>query len=150
MSDSQDMRAWFPRNATVSYRFTRAVISVGVFQDFRQTAQQGENFGTVQTRSYFGSFLYQLTPFINSVLRVTYTENSPTGTGNVEGSGTQKYLTYGAAVNWQALRWLTASLQYNYTQQTGRSAFNQGGTGNTGDTGNYAENRVTLNLFATF
>ena len=135
-------------NATVSYRFTRAVISVGVFQDFRQTAQQGENFGTVQTRSYFGSFLYQLTPFINTILRVTYTENEPTGTGNVEGSGTQKYLTYGAAVNWQALRWLTASLQYNYTQQTGRNTFvNQGGTG---DTGNYAENRVTLSLFATF
>ena len=150
MSDSQDSEGMVSANATVSYRFTRAVISVGVFQDFRQTAQQGENFGTVQTRSYFGSFLYQLTPFINSLLRVTYTENSPTGTGNVEGSGTQKYLTYGAAVNWQALRWLTASLQYSYTQQTGNSAFNQGGTGNTGDTGNYAENRVTLSLFATF
>lgn len=147
MNDDQDSEGIVSANANVSYRFTRAVISVGVFQDFRQTGQQGENFGTVQTRSYFGSFLYQLTPFINSVLRVTYTENEPTGTGNVEGSGTQKYLTYGAAVNWQALRWLTASLQYNYTRQTGRGTFvNQGGTG----TGDYAENRVTLGLFATF
>ena len=144
-SDTQDSEGIVSANATVSYRFARAVISVGVFQDFRQTAQQGENFGTVQTRSYFGSFLYQLTPFINTVLRASYTENAPTGTGNVEGSGTQKYLTYGAAVNWQALRWLTASLQYNYTHQTGRSAFvNQDGSGN------YAENRVTLSLFATF
>ena len=129
----------------MSYRFTRAAISVGVFQDFRQTAQTGENFGTVQTRSFFGSFLYQLTPFINANLHVSYTENQPTGTGNVEGSGTQKYLTYGAAVNWQALRWLTASLRYDFLQQMGRSAFDtQDGTGN------YAENRVSLNFFATF
>jgi hypothetical protein len=144
-SDTQDSEGTVSANVNISYRFARAVISVGAFQDFRQTAQQGENFGTVVTRSYFGSFLYQLTPFINAVLRATYTENEPTGTGNVEGSGTQKFLTYGAAVNWQALRWLTASLQYNYTRQTGRSAFvNQDGSGN------YAENRVTLSLFATF
>lgn len=144
-SDTEDSEGTVSANATVSYRFTRAVISAGVFQDFRQTAQQGENFGTVQTRSYFGSFLYQLTPFINTVLRASYTENAPTGTGNVSGSGTQEYLTYGGSVNWQALRWLTASLQYAYQQQRGRSVFvDQAGSGN------YAENRVTLSLFATF
>ena len=144
-SDEQDNEGLVSANATVSYRFTRAAISVGVFQDFRQTAQTGENFGTVQTRSFFGSFLYQLTPFINANLNVSYTENQPTGTGNVEGSGTQKYLTYGAAVNWQALRWLTASLRYDFIQQMGRSAFDTQDS-----TGNYAENRVSLNFFATF
>jgi hypothetical protein len=54
---------------------------------------------------------------------------------------------YGASVNWQVLRWLTASLQYLYTQQTGNNVFNQTVGGNSGD---FAENRVTLSLFATF
>ena len=146
-SDSQSNEGTISANANASYRFTRAVISVGVFQDFRQTAQQGQNFGTVETRSYFGSFLYQLTPFINTVLFANYSENEGTGTGNDENSGTQKTLSYGATLNWQILRWLTASLQYRYTKQTGNS-FNQGNT--SGATGNYAENRATLSLFATF
>jgi hypothetical protein len=133
---------------TGSYRFaTRAVLSVGVSQDFRQTGQQGENFGTVLSRSYFGSFLYQFTPFINSTLFVRYSENEPTGTGNIDDTGTQKTLTYGASVNWQVLRWLSASLQYEYLQQRNNNVFNQTVGGTSGD---FAENRVTLSLFATF
>jgi opacity protein-like surface antigen len=148
-SDTRDTEGTVSANVTASYLFTRAAISVGVFQDFRQTAQQGQNFGTVKTRSYFGSFLYQWTPFINTVLNVTYSENEPTGTGNRDVSGSQNTLTYGAGVNWQVLRWLTASLQYQYTRQTGGSAFGNGQTGQSG-TGDYAENRATLSLFATF
>ncbi|MEX2222015.1 MAG: hypothetical protein WEG40_09475 [Candidatus Rokuibacteriota bacterium] len=146
-SDSQDNEGTVSADVNASYRFTRAVISVGVQQDFRQTAQQGEDFGTVETRSYFGSFLYQLTPFINTVLSVRYSENEPTGTGNIDNDRTATALTYGASVNWQVLRWLTASLRYSYTKQTsGNNAFNQGAFGN----GDYAENRASLNLFATF
>jgi hypothetical protein len=145
-SDSETNQGTVSANANASYRFTRAVISVGVFQDFRQTAQQGQDFGTVETRSYFGSFLYQLTPFINAVLHANYTENEGTGTGNDEDSGTQKTLSYGATLNWQVLRWLSASLQYTHTRQRGNN-FNQG---NTAGTGNFAENRAMLSLFATF
>jgi opacity protein-like surface antigen len=148
-SDTQDSEGTVSANVAVSYLFSRAAVSVGVFQDFRQTAQQGQNFGTVKTRSYFGSFLYQWTPFINTVLNVTYSENEPTGTGNQTVSGSQHTLTYGAGVNWQVLRWLTASLQYQYTKQTGGNAFGNDQTGQFG-TGDYAENRVTLGLFATF
>lgn len=133
-------------NLTASYRFTRAAVSVGVFQDFRQTSQTGQNFGTVETRSYFGSFLYQLTPFINTVLSATYSENSPTGTGNTNNNSRQKSLTYGASVNWQILRWLSASVQYTYTKQTGNDTFDQTFFGN----GDFAENRAILSLFATF
>ena len=146
-SDSQSNEGTVSANANASYRFTRAVISVGVFQDFRQTAQQGQNFGTVVTRSYFGSFLYQLTPFINTVLHANYAENEGTGTGNAQNSGTEKTLSYGATVNWQILRWLTSSLQYTHTKQTGNN-FNQGG--NVLGTGDFAENRAILSLFATF
>lgn len=145
-SDDRDAEGTISANATASYRFTRAIISVGVFQDFRQTGQQGENFGTVETRSYFGSFLYQLTPFINTALQVTYSENEPTGTGNVREDRGLNTLSYGASINWQILRWLSSSLRYTYTKQTGGgSSFGQ--SNNTGD---YAENRVTLSLFATF
>jgi hypothetical protein len=149
-SDSQSNEGTVSANANASYRFTRAVISVGVFQDFRQTAQQGQNFGTVVTRSYFGSFLYQLTPFINTVLHANYAENEGTGTGNAQNGGTAKTLSYGATVNWQVLRWLTASLQFTHTKQTGNN-FNQGNIAGAGVfTGDFAENRAILSLFATF
>lgn len=145
-SDSESNEGTVSANGNASYRFSRAVISVGVFQDFRQTSQQGQNFGTVETRSYFGSFLYQWTPFINTIVNANYTENQATGTGNDQNGGTAKTLSYGATLNWQLLRWLSASLQYLYTKQTGNS-FNQGNLAGTGD---YAENRATVNLFATF
>jgi hypothetical protein len=145
--DSNDTEGLVSVAADASYRFARAVFSIGVFQDFRQTAQQGENFGTVETRSYFGSFLYQWTPFINSVLDVTYSENEPTGTGNTATGRSQNSLTYGANLNWQLLRWLTASVRYSHTRQTGNSTFNQG---TTTDRGDFKENRVSINFFAVF
>jgi len=104
----------------------------------------------VVTRSYFGSFLYQLTPFINTVLHANYAENEGTGTGNAQNGGTAKTLSYGATVNWQVLRWLTASLQFTHTKQTGNN-FNQGNIAGAGVfTGDFAENRAILSLFATF
>ena len=122
-SRTRTMKAPSPRTSSRATGSPGPAISVGVFQDFRQTAQSGQNFGTVETRTYFGSFLYQLTPFINTVLSATYSENSPTGTGNTNNNNTQKSLTYGASVNWQILRWLSATLQYTYTKQTGNDAF---------------------------
>lgn len=146
-SDVEDNEGTVSASLRASYRFTRALISVGVFRDFRQTAQSGQNFGTVETTSYFGSFLYQFTPFINLTLSASYNENAPTGTGNTQDNDNrlEKSLTYGASLNWQILRWLSANLQYNYTRQTGQDAFN-GGNG----TGDFAENRVSLGLFSTF
>jgi hypothetical protein len=149
-SDTQSNDGTVSVNAVASYRFTRAVISVGVTQDFQQTAQQGQNFGTVESRSYFGNFLYQLTPFINVTADARYSESTPTGTGNVQTNQTQTTLSYGAAVNWLVLRWLTASLRYDFTKVTGSSAFNQDSFTNSGNGGTFTENRATLNLFATF
>jgi hypothetical protein len=148
-SDTEDSSGTVSVNASASYRFARAVASVGVFQGFQQTGQRGQNFGTVLSRSYFGSFLYQLTPFINSTLSVTYSENEPTGTGNIQDGGTQTTLTYGAALNWQVLRWLVASVQYIHTRSSGQASFGQGGTA-LDSGGNFKENRAILSLFATF
>jgi hypothetical protein len=146
-SDTQDNEGTVSVNAVASYRFTRAVISVGAVQDFQQTAQRGQNFGTVETRSFFGNFFYQLTPFVTTSLEARYTEATPTGTGNIQTNQTQTTLTYGAAVNWLVLRWLTASLRYDFTKQTGTTAFGQGSFASGGE---FKENRATLNLFATF
>ena len=149
-SDVESNEGTVTASLRASYRFAgRAMVSVGIFRDFRQTAQSGQNFGTVSTTSYFGSFLYQFTPFINLTLSASYNENEPTGTGNANGGSgaNQTNLTYGASLNWQLLRWLSANLQYTYIKQTGdRSAF----TGGIGANGNFAENRVLLALFATF
>jgi hypothetical protein len=146
-SDTQDNEGTISTNTAISYRFARAVATVGVSRDFRQTGQQGENFGTVESTMYFGSFLYQWTPFINSTVQATYSENEPTGTGNTQNAGTQTTLTYGASLNWQVLHWLVASLQYTYSKQTGNSAFGVTGANAGGDV---AENRLALNFFATF
>jgi hypothetical protein len=146
--DTNDNDGGLTAQLSASYRFARAVISAGVSQDFRQTGQQGQNFGTVESTQYFGSFLYQWTPFINTILNVTYSENQPTGTGNTASGQSQTTLTYGGSLNWQVLRWLTASLRYTYTKQTGNKLFNQTTTG-VGN-GDFAENRATLSLFATF
>jgi hypothetical protein len=145
-SDDEDNDGGFAGEVSASYRFARAVISAGVFSDFRQSAQTGQDFGTVQTRAFFGSFLYQFTPFLNGVANVTYSENEPTGTGNTNTGEIEKTLSYGASLNWQILRWLSASLRYTYTKQRGTDAFsNSFGSGD-----NYAENRASILFFAVF
>jgi hypothetical protein len=145
-SDNESNDGGFAGEVTASYRWNRLVASAGVFQDFRQTGQTGQSFGTVQSRSFFGSILYQFTPFINATANATYTENEPTGTGNANNGRTQDYLTWGASINWQILRWLSATIRYSYTKQTGNEAFNQGAFGG----GDYAENRASFALFAVF
>ncbi len=147
-SDTQNTEAEFSANGTVSYRFARAVISAGIFQDFRQTGQTGQNFGIVMTRSYFGSLLYQLTQFISATGGASYTENDPTGTGNLEGSRRETTLTATAALNWQLLRWLVASAQYTWTRRTGFVSVDR--TSNFPSTGDILDNRATLILYASF
>ena len=62
------------------------MIGVAIFQDFNQTFLQGENFGVTLTRSYTGTFGYALTPFIDTSLRASYSENQSTGVGNTSAS----------------------------------------------------------------
>ena len=52
------------------------------------------------------------------------------------------------------LRWLVARLEYAYTISKGGNTFSETTTpsnrGTAGNTGDYAENRVTLGFYATF
>ena len=147
-SDTQDNDGTMSLNFNAIYRPTpKLSVSVGMFRDFQQTAQQGQDFGTVQTQAYHGSLTYQATPFINTALNVTYRENQGTGTGNTQSNDKETNLTCGASLNWQLLRWLVGTLGYTYTKQTGQGVFNQ----QTGIGGNgYTENRVSLSFFASF
>lgn len=130
-------------NSNLSYLFTRAVISLGAFQDFRQTSLEGQNFGIVKTRGYTGSFFYSFTPFISGTLQATYTQNSFTGSGNSQSTPSQSQLTASAGLNWHLLRWLAMNAQYTYTLR------NSGGGSVTGS-GDVKENRAQLSLQATF
>ena len=147
-SDSNAVSA----NTSASYRFTKAVISLGISQDFRQTFVEGQDFGIVLTRSYTGRFSYPLTPLISSSLFATYSENEPTGASTGVGTTGQraraaKQLSAGFNLSWPILRWLSMSLNYSFSERFGDASI--AGTGTTG-TGSSRENRASLNLGASF
>ena len=139
-SDSGGTRSAISSNTNATYRFGQAVIAVALLQDFNQTGLQGENFGTVLTRSYTGRFGYALTPFIDTTLRASYSENEFTGVGNSPSSPDTKILSAQASLAWRLQRWLSMGLDYTYTRY---------GTG--GASGGAAtENRVAIRLTASF
>jgi hypothetical protein len=136
LQDDGDDENTFSVNATASYRWTRATASVGVFQDFRQTAVVGQDFGLVLTRSYFASFSYRITPTMGVSANARYSENEPTGAGNAREQDNANTLTFSASFDWQILRWLSMNLRYSYTDYQGLN----GAT----------ENRATVTFAASF
>jgi hypothetical protein len=151
-SDNQDTTGGVTTNSTLSYRWVRAAISLGVFQDFRQTAVQGQNFGIVQTTGFTGTFSYVITPVITTNLFATYTTNDATGVGNNASTPSVNTLTTGAGLNWQLLRWLAMRLQYTYTQY-GRGGNASNGTSSSNGvngTGNTSVNQASVGFFSSF
>jgi len=139
-SDSGGNFSAISSNTSASYRLARAVISVALLRDFNQTFLQGQNFGVVLTRSYTGSFAYALTPFIDTTLRASYSENEFTGVGNSQSSPDTKTFSAQASLAWRLQRWLTMGLDYTYTRYN--SVATVGGAA--------IENRVALRLTASF
>jgi len=131
-------------NSNLSYRFGPALVAVGIFSDFRQTALTGQNFGIVQTSGYTGSISYIFSPFITGSLQATYTHNSPTGNGNNASSPSQSAFTGGANLNWALLRWL--SLNGNYTY----SLLSNPTTGSLTGSSTISVNTATISLQAVF
>ena len=148
-SDNEPDTGGVTSNSTLSYTFTRALISVSVFQDYRNTGTGGQNFGVVQTSGYAGSFLYTFTPSLTGNLLAGYTTNDITGIGNNASTPSSNTLTAGAGLTWQILGWLSSSLQYTYTVQNsgGNSATGSGGTA---QSGNYTQNQVSFSLVGSF
>lgn len=148
----------FTATLAASYRFVGGgVVSLGFFQDFRQTADEGPNFGIVATRAVNGSFSYPITPFINGSVFAQYSRSEPVSGGGSQISSAQSTFTAGASLGWQILTWLSLDLSYNYIdRQSDRSSQitssgNQNQTNNTApNLENSTENRATLTLSARF
>ncbi len=153
--DGGDAVSAMSSNTSFSYRFVRSVISLGVFQDFRQTAEEGQDFGLVVTRSLNGSFSYQLTPFINTRVRASYSRNEPAGgDGGASGQASTTF-TAGWGLSWQVLRWLSMTLDYTHTERSTDNSrtLTSGGpssTSSSSDSRDVSENRALLSLSASF
>jgi len=149
----------FSTNTLLAYRWAFATASLGIFQDFRQTADEGQDFGIVVTRSLTGTFNYQLTPFISTALRGSFSRNETTGDGNSGSARATTVMTGGASVNWQIVPWLRMTLDYAHTQRSSdnkteltTSSDNNNGNNRTGGGSrtDSKENRATLTVTATF
>jgi hypothetical protein len=143
-SDNAPTSSGVSSNSNLSYRFARAVVSVGIFSDFRQTSLEGQNFGIVQTSGYTGSIFYTFSPLVTGSLQATYTHNSPTGNGNNASSPSQSTFTGGANLNWALLRWLSLNGNYTYTLLSNPT------TGALTGSGNISVNTATISLQAIF
>ena len=152
-SSNQPDSSGITTNSSLSYRFTRAVVAVSAYRDFRQTAIEGQNFGIVQTSGYSASFLYTFTPLLSGNVQMAYTTNSSTGVGNNSSSPNSNTFTAGAGLNWRMLRWLSSSLQYTYTLQSS-SGNSTSGTVNANGTvtgnGDVTVNTVIFSLVGAF
>ncbi|OGK93588.1 MAG: hypothetical protein A2X51_08205 [Candidatus Rokubacteria bacterium GWC2_70_24] len=154
-SDRSGTLSTISTNTNASYRFVRAVISLGLFQDFRQTAEEGQDFGVVVTRTMTGTFSYQLTPFINTNLRTSYSRNEPTGSGNTASAQASSTFAAGGGLSWQVLRWLSMVLDYTHTERStdGSRTLTTGSStsGSSSSTSSdVSENRAFLSLTASF
>jgi len=139
-SDSGGTRVAVSSNSNATYRLAKAVISVALLQDFNQTGLQGQDFGVVLTRSYTGSLAYALTPFMDTSLRVSYSDNEFTGVGNSRSSPDTKTFSGGASLLWRLRPWLTVALDYTHNRHDLGPA--SGGTA--------LENRAAIRLTASF
>ena len=148
-SDNEPDTGGVTSNSTLSYTFTRAVISVSAFRDYRNTDTLGQNFGVVQTSGYAGNFLYSFTPSITGNLQASYTTNDFTGIGNNGSTASSNTLTAGGGLTWQIVSWLSSSLQYTYTVgDSGNNPTN--GNGGIAQSGNYTQNQVSFSLVGSF
>ena len=154
LSDNEPDTGIVTTNSTLRYTFTRAVMSVSVFQDYLNTSTWGQNFGVVRTTGYAGSFLYAFTPSVTGNLLASYTTGGNTGIGNTASTQSPNTLTAGGGLKWQTLGWLSTSLQYTYTVVN--SGGNSGGNSSTGSggtaqsSGNYTQNQVSFSLVGSF
>ena len=154
-SDQGDPLSTVSTNSSASYRFVRTVFSLTAFQDFRQTAEEGQDFGIVVTRTLTGTVTYRLTPFINTNLRASYSRNEPTGSGNAASAQSSTAFTMGAGLSWQVLRWLSMTLDYSHSESSTDSSRSltsgsTSGGSNSQPSTEVSENRAVLSLSASF
>jgi hypothetical protein len=156
--DNRKPQIAFTTNTAAAYSFAKGQVSLSVSQDFRQTAEEGQNFGLVLSRTITAAFTYPITPFVTFGLRAQYSRNEPTGSGNDVNSEAAEFYTAGANVGWQVLRWLRASLDYTYSLRRNDNSSSLSVSGDTVSRSSTTatngrdvfENRATLTLSGSF
>jgi hypothetical protein len=139
--------------SSLSYRFARAIATVGVDSGFSQTFAQGQNFGVIETHGVTGSFSYTITPAISALATGSWRENQNTGNTNTLGSDKQTTWQVGATIGVRLTRWLTLSGSYDHIEAsssgktTGQTTPLVNGIARTGD---YVENVGSVTLSAAF
>ncbi len=151
---AEDLNHRFSANIVASYRFARATISAGYSQDFRQTADEGEDFGLVFSRTAFVAFSYAITPFVTATARGQYSESEAVEGGD-SGIAPQKTYRAGASISWRILTWLSLTGAYTYTKRDVDSNASVNTTGRAGENPernnqSSTENRATVTLTAHF
>jgi hypothetical protein len=151
---ASNLRHTFSASIVGSYRFALATISAGFFQDFRQTADEGEDFGIILSRTAFVAFSYAITPFVTASAQARWSQSEPVSGGD---SGIAPQTTYsaGASISWRILTWLSLSGSYSYLV---RDVDNNGRVNTSGRAGSNpeannessTENRATVTLSARF
>jgi hypothetical protein len=129
-------------NAT--YQFGNGYVAIAILSDFNQTYFGGQDFGITLTRSYTGTVGYALTPLVDTSVRASYSENSPTGAGNSAAGVDSEAYSAGANLTWRLRRGLTLGLDYTYTRYT------RGFTSVSVPGGVAVENRGSARLSASF
>lgn len=151
---AENLRHTFSSSITASYRFAYATISAGYSQDFRQTADEGEDFGIIFSRTAFVAFSYRITPFVTATARGQYSESEAVNGGD-SGIAPQKTYVGGASISWRILSWLSLTGAYTYTVRDVDSDARINTAGRAGDNPernnqSSTENRATVTLSAHF
>ena len=127
-------------NSDLSYYLGRAVFGLRLERGFSETFEQGQNFGVVETSAVSGSVGYRFTPLLSALVSGAYRENKFTGEGGGGQAGQDdETITATASLTYQIFRWLSATLNYTYTDTKSSDAL-----------ASYVENRVRLALTASF
>ena len=92
-ADNRSDTSGFSTDTTISYVFGQVLTSLSVFQDIRQTYQQGENLGVVTTRTFSATVAMPVTEATRASFNASYHENEPTGVGNSQNAQTTKYFS---------------------------------------------------------
>ena len=111
-------------DSTISYYLGPAVLGLRLERGFSETFEQGQNFGIVETSSISASVAYKFTPLLSGLITGGYRENKQTGEGGGQAGRTDKVISAGAHITYQIFRWLSASLDYTYTDLTSSNSLN--------------------------
>lgn len=137
-SPGSSARLLLTSNTDIAYYIGPAVLGLKVERGFSESFAEGQNFGVVETSGVVGSVFYRFSPLLTGSATGGYRENIFTGVGGGQEGREDRTVTVTANLSYQVRRWLTATVDYTYSQ-TKASALQPG----------FVENRFRATLNAS-